>query len=109
MFARRPCTSTTGRGCAALGWQDQSFAPGGGAPCAVASATTLARNVYGTGYCGSALAGAAISATAHTAAANAAILDNGRMTRSLRAPPGAPAAVCTDFGLGLCTRNGRPC
>src|SRR2546429_6780837 len=29
MFAPRPCTSTTGFGWAALGWQEKSFAPGG--------------------------------------------------------------------------------
>src|SRR4029077_8984699 len=30
MFAPKPCTRTTGSGCAALGLQDQSLAPAGG-------------------------------------------------------------------------------
>src|SRR5690348_3448920 len=54
MFANRPWTSTTGRGCAALGRQAQSFAPGGGVPGCNAAARTLAENRYGTGYCASA-------------------------------------------------------
>src|SRR3954463_7867503 len=50
MFASSPCTSTTGRGWAALGAQVQSFEPGGGVPGCSAAASTFAENVYGTGY-----------------------------------------------------------
>src|ERR1700756_172028 len=51
MSAPRPWTSTTGRGCAAVGWQDQSLAPGGddcapgwgkGGPPAAAAGTAVA-------------------------------------------------------------------
>src|SRR4051794_39263145 len=50
MLANRPWASTTGAGWAALGRDDQSFAPGGGGPGCSAEATTLAENRYGPGY-----------------------------------------------------------
>src|SRR5258706_16330485 len=42
MLANSPCTSTTGRGCAALGWHDQLLEPGGAVPGWSAAAMTLA-------------------------------------------------------------------
>ena len=71
MLANSPWTSTTGRGCAALGRHDQLFAPGGGVPGCSAAAATLAENRYGTGYCAAAwaVAGPIESAAVATIAA----------------------------------------
>ena len=42
MFASVPCTSTTGYGCCAVGWQDQLLAPGGDTVGAAKVDTTAA-------------------------------------------------------------------
>src|ERR1043166_4425640 len=72
MLANSPCTSTTARGGALVGWHDQLFAPGGGDPCWVAPAITLAEKKYGTGYCCAAWATAGTTVTPRVAAARSA-------------------------------------
>src|SRR4051812_25712896 len=104
MLANSPWTSTTGRGCAALGRHDQSFAPGGGVPGCSAAATTLAENRYGTGYwvAACAVAGPIERAAAATVAAPIPLTLATRIDS-----PGAGVhrvALRTSPAVGLATR-----